>query len=526
MNNILELLSEALKAQEQLKNGKTFLASYVVERFEKVAEANPNDQLVGNMRDVFVKKAKTQPFFSQKEITESYDHLLGLAGGHTSFRDNLSDFLLENRKITEKVSKGSEIRKEEYDNKNLESIYKDTPLSNAFSEFFFGKESSFGLYNKISDNTVEKVVSNQLKSVGCTPSEIKVLNKNEHFSLCAAVYSTNSLKKVSVYIPVQNKDGIVQIPENFIQDEKLVPITRDNIALAIKEQEYKSKDFDSKKFSEQRSLDEMVKAPKKEPAPFLKELVDLENVFVAASNKFSADQIKLASSVLSFELAKMKVPYSNIKIAGSTQSELLFDVFIPTNHGNGVIQVPVEVHNGKPLIPSKFAAIVTENSDQSTFDFNKSGFDKFYMVMSEGTVNVKTARQKDGMNLMGYPELKMTIVEGVSKKDYKSAEDALSIIQDKFGPEKFKVALEEFSTMLKQSSSSIDSKRQELIKEAIRRKELIKIPTTIEYYSPKLGLPLSKIAFDDNGVMIPVSRKIADSQLSEVEITTSKVYLT
>ena len=84
------------------------------------------------------------------------------------------------------------------------------------------------------------------------------------------------------------------------------------------------------------------------------------------------------------------------------------------------------------------------------------------------------------------------------------AEDALSTIQAKFGDAQYKVALEKFSKLLKYSSEG--SERDKMIKNALKSGDLIMVPTSIEPYSPKLGLPASKVTFDEKGRLVPMRK--------------------
>ena len=86
-------------------------------------------------------------------------------------------------------------------------------------------------------------------------------------------------------------------------------------------------------------------------------------------------------------------------------------------------------------------------------------------------------------------------------------------------------AIDHYSKLLKHATGSTE--RDRLIKEAKDRGELINIPTSVQLYSPKLGLPISKIAFDEKGRMVPAARLRSSSDLSDsgAMISTSKISL-
>jgi hypothetical protein len=108
------------------------------------------------------------------------------------------------------------------------------------------------------------------------------------------------------------------------------------------------------------------------------------------------------------------------------------------------------------------------------------------------------------MSQMSYNQLIDRMIDGVSKGDLRQAEDALSAVGGKFGGEQYKFALDKFSKLLKHSSKSTD--RNDMIKKALASGDLIQLPTSVQPYCPKLGLPVSKVDFDDRGRPVPMRR--------------------
>jgi hypothetical protein len=129
------------------------------------------------------------------------------------------------------------------------------------------------------------------------------------------------------------------------------------------------------------------------------------------------------------------------------------------------------------------------------------------------------------MDRLNYSQLIGEMEAGIASSDYKRAENALSSIQSKFEPAQHLAALDHYTRLLKHSSSS--TTRDAMIKAAVDRGELISLPTSVQLYCPKLGLPLSKIAFDEKGRPIPAMRTFSASDLSETGamISTSKISL-
>jgi hypothetical protein len=171
-------------------------------------------------------------------------------------------------------------------------------------------------------------------------------------------------------------------------------------------------------------------------------------------------------------------------------------------------------------LPSKFAA--ETSSEEIVYDFSKEGFVRFASSLKANSTPIKIARDTGEMADMSYQQLLDRMVDGVANKDYRLAEDSLSVIQRRFGGNQYLVAFDQFTQLLKHSSSG--SARDGLIKEAFDKGYLIKVPTSVELYCPSLGLPVSKVAFDDKGRPIPAGRRTkSENQVQDTIISSSRI---
>ena len=162
--------------------------------------------------------------------------------------------------------------------------------------------------------------------------------------------------------------------------------------------------------------------------------------------------------------------------------------------------------NGQPILPSTF------DFNKTSYDFSSMGFNKFANDISIGTEK-GISRQAKEMSKQSYYSLIDTMIDGVSSGDLRMAEDALATIGGKFDSGQYKAALDKFSKLLKHSSKG--SERDKLIKSALKSGELIVVPTSVEPYCPKLGLPASKIAFDDKGRIVPARKSSKADNLDD-----------
>jgi hypothetical protein len=137
----------------------------------------------------------------------------------------------------------------------------------------------------------------------------------------------------------------------------------------------------------------------------------------------------------------------------------------------------------------------------------------------------KVSREVEEMSRLSYSQLVDQIDSGVANKNYKQAEDAVAMVGQKFGGEQHIAVLDRFSRLLKHSTGSTE--RDALIKAAFDNGDLIKVSTSVQLYCPKLGLPVSKVAFDAKGRPIPMSRSRQSGNLSDTGamISSSKISL-
>jgi hypothetical protein len=509
------LKKQAESAIRTLEVGREYPSNYVLNRLDSAWESNQKDQVIGNMRSVISKVASKQTYITQKEITSLYDRFSNISGGATAFRDELGDLLLSGYgKLPE--PKRSEISKTAADMSKPVTLNDKTSLSEAFSVLFsFGSNDDSGTYNKNLVKKAERLVTLELNAMGIKPDMVKSVTGNEHYILCNAYYKNPDFTTSHVSIPVQVSNGTVGIPSELISEGSVVKLSKENVLVILKTAQKKQKDSGLSKYSDLRQLESISTPSVKAPAA-LKEKFDLSEEIVLASNKFSADQIKLAHSVVVTEVASWGAR-AQVKFSGTNKRGMSFLVKTATSAGEKSFVVPVEVTNEKVAMPSEFM----DNS--SKYDFSARGYNQF-LAGAKVVKNASFSRETEELGKLSYAQLMDLVMDGVARKDYKSSEDALSTIGSKFGPERFKIALEDFQKLIKTASSSFD---ETLIKEAVKRGDLIRTRNSVEWFCPKLGLPLSKIAFDEKGRPVPKFRN-EKRDLDSIDgtiISTSKIIM-
>jgi len=518
MNQLKKIVEQAKKALDKLNNGKTFPTSYVVNRLEASVAKNPGDALIGYMRDVYVKRASSNAFVSQREISETYDHLYGMSGGKSAFRNELEDLLFTKQAIESPERAGTTSRIP-VENK-LEPLYSSSKLSEELSGAFSldGKTS----FSAVSDNTLrkaEKYARLQVVALGYQPSEVTAIRSNEHFVLCNASISTSDFTQVNVPIPVQVTNGMPTLPTSFVQQDELVKLNKENLFIFVKDMNNFTKKSSRQKFEAQRAWGDLrVESPAIPSA--LEKYTNLDNELVAAATCFSRDQVNAAISIVSAELSSLGIGRTQVKLISADKRTLQLAASIPSALGQVEASIAVDMPNGSPVIPSHLSVA------GERYRLNPTGL-KSILAHAAKTESInKVSRETEEMGRMTYAQLVDQMDNGVAHSNLKQAEAALSVIESKFGSQRYMASLDRFSKLLKHASGSTE--RNTLIKEAFDRGDLINVPTSVQLYCPKLGLPVSKVTFDAKGRVVPMTRKTQPEELnaSGVMISTSKVSLT
>ena len=318
-------------------------------------------------------------------------------------------------------------------------------------------------------------------------------------------------------IPVQVTNGVPSLPTHFVQEDKLVKLTKETVYIFVKDKNNFKMKSAKDKFSSQRSFGELDTGSVVTPAS-LEPYANIEDSLVEAASSFSVNQIKLARNVVASHLSSFGIPNVQLKVLASNDKTLTFSSSIPTDKGRVEVSIPVDMPNGSPVIPSKFSLA------GESFSLSESGLRKV-IDNTPGAAHHTVSREVEEMRRLSYQQLISEVAAGVSAGDLRRSEDAMSVIQSKFGGERYKSALDTFSKMLKHASSG--GERETLIKAALDRGDLIRVPTSVQLYCPKLGLPVSKVAFDDKGRPVPAVRKVSSDSIEAAGamINSSKIVL-
>ncbi len=503
MKDISRLKLEAEKAIEKLVSGKTYTSKYALSRINAALDKSPNDVLIGTMRDVVEKYAQKNPFITQTKIGSLYDHLCGFSHNKGTFRDSLEDLLPSKNNITPDITKGAAGSRVDHRGQ-LPPLVEDSDLSRELSGVFsLDSGPTIPNYNNNTLRRAEKFAKVQLNSIGHPPVSVSAVRSNNHFVLCSATYKMANHDTVSVAIPVGIHNGAPSLPSKFIKSGSLTDLSGDSLFLHLKEAQHELSE--SRSQAEFRRGDSIKADPVSVPSA-LEGIVKIDDALVVAASNFSVDQVMMASNIVASELSGYGVVNPQVSVSSATDSSIILSADIPTKKGRLAVSVPVEMVNGQPILPSSF------EFEKISYDFSNIGFNKFSNDISVRDASV-VSRQMKEMSRQSYHSLIDSMIDGVSSGDLRRAEDALATIGGKFDSGQYKAAFNKFGKLLKHSSKG--SERDRLIKSALKSGELIVVPTSVEPYCPKLGLPASKIAFDDKGRIIPARKSSKADNLDE-----------
>ena len=520
--SIKKLLKQSQELLGKMNSGKEFTSQHVYTKLSIAADKHPNDVLLNTMRDVMAKTAAKKPFVSQKEIADIYNKLYKYSGSFSNFRSELPEFLPEGYGQGKAPTRGASSSRVDM-GQSLEPLqdYRADlkPLAQALSTAFsLDKKGSFGGYNRNDLEKAERFASIQLKSIGAEPRAVKAVNSNEHFILCLASYVAADNSEIILKVPVQHNGTTPTVPTHFIQNGDIEALSQKNVLSFLKESEYANRFKKTAKFEELRRNDS-VSVERTELANSISKWANLEQDLVEASATYDKNTVRLASSVLTTELKSFGVFNPQVKLNASYDRGLIFDVSFGGPTGHAQMQLPVEISGKQPLPPVSFKVA------NQTYDFSRKGFDKFAL---ENSVNKssKISLKSDYLEHKTYNELVNIMITAANKSDLKTSEDCLMQIQRSFDGQLVVNALSKYSQILK--NASLNSQKEKLIKIAIQKGDLIKTKNSFDLYSPKYGKPLSKLAFDAKGNLVPKYRE-QNKNLEESEtigISTSQIKLT
>jgi len=521
MNQYSDIKRQAETLLSQMDRGKDFIIGHVSNRLTKVADAHPQDTVIKAVARVIERMSQQDPtrLICQAEIDEVYQRLVGL-NPNTQFREILGDLLIS--KAPEPVHPGKQYA-EAYRDPLTEAIAEiDPAITKGLGKIFDAREER---YDPNMAAVVRDKVGMELKSLGFD-SRIRLAGGNARYLVFSADLRTKHGAS-RVYIPAEAVSG--RFPSIFLSGDRFVPLTSKNLrehlevsagrkelppsipavlasldVLTGQARKTASKE-DVTKISnllpfkdgsaglsgmplyadmKQEEVHD-VRIPRVEVPKPLKALAsEIEESVTEASVGYPQAAVRLAKRTLHAELTAMGFRGVQVRVASGTDDGLICEAVLNTAKGKVSIEVPIEMQNNQPLMPSVFA--------QGDFcdDFNEAKL-KAFIQRDPPTVSVAVRRDSP---LLGSSigELKDALIKAVAQENYKACEDILEVMAERW-PDRSREALVTYKQLLRQASVMRQAHSD------MRCSKIIRSSNSIHPLCGHLMVPIHKVIQDEHG---------------------------
>lgn len=517
MTNITNIKSEAEKLLKELQRGNEYIIAQVDSRMRQAVIQYPRDTVIRAVAGVIEKMAFNDPsrVISQGEINKIYNNLAGL-NSNTQFREALGDFL--NTSITKTSSENSEFvskRRDTQDN-TLDVL---AGVNNELKILFEQSEDKYDR-NKIA--SAKNRVDTELSMIGFNKTRTKFAGGSSNFLIFSSDLDTNR-GAVRIYVPCEANSQ--NLPSVFVGGDQFMELTAENInnhiinsanfrtqlppvhailhslniltanaKKAMPESEFnkianKIPTDKTMPLSAPSLLGEIpdwkplgtVQMPKVNvPEPLKIMASDLEEQMVETALDFPLASVRTAKNMLASEINAMGFSGTQVKISAPTQDGFICEAILNTPKGKVSIEVPIEMKQNRPLMPSVFA------KQDEIFDFDEASIKAF---VSRGS-NRDTYINRDNQLLdLDISKLRDLLVKSAIDKKFDTCDEILAVACEKFDTTTYKNLINDFNSILKNASEIIEThcSRQ------------IKSPNSIYKYCGHHNVPLHDVVQDENG---------------------------
>ncbi len=510
LKQIADLARGLLKSADV---GKEYTMEYVVSRLDGALDEYPNDPVIRSVAQVLNKQSKNGKLTtSQKELYEVYNHFAGLSA-NSMIKEAVGDILY----VYDSAPKASISNQTEYSYRpNTEELsfnIAHNPLENLFD-----KKIEAGIYY---DPTLAKIgkqtLLDELNSIGIPATDIKVVaGVGDNVAIVYDAIFTNKLGTAHIPMFIEVKDGTTP-PTHFYCNNQFIQLTAENLNKAIVEKAQIENDIANVKMTGIRTSSSIISSnfafEEDAPAaitldrvpmpPALKDFASFaEEALIDASTAFGPELVRTAKALCSRELSNMGFK-AQVMLSESTDNCLICSAELDSSLGKVEIKLPVEIINDRPQIPALF---YNETDKDKIFDFTKAELSNY--LTAAKTDNGRILRYSADFFNMTFNQLKEEMLNGVSKKDYVRAEQALNRIEDKFGSELHLAALSDYAKYL--SYASVD---KEEVPQA--KCKLLLTKGSIEPRCGHYNVPISRVATNTRGDCELIERKAKYDNLAE-----------
>lgn len=472
MTNFNALKNQAEYLLAKLEHGKCYKIADLSQNLNIAADQNPSDIVIVSVARIVEQLKDKDPagIMTQGQLENIYQELIGL-NTNTRFREVLGELLRSRQN-------DPELTNEKYINSMRDPIDKPIEIkgSEELNRLFDPKPKNY-FHNA---SKAKEKVELELKSIGLKNPHVNLEGGDTKFLVFSTNIDTNR-GPIPVYIPTEASGE--KFPEVFVGLNDLEKLSYQNLSNYIK-------NASDNKYRLQEVLAKSdIDIQKVEVPSELKSLVpSIEESILEASVGYPQSSVRMAKRMIIAELGSMGFKNSQIRVASPTSDGFICEAVLNTPSGKMNIEIPIEMNNDTPLLPSVFA------KNDYIADFNASNIQS--LILKEAGKVDNFVRDDSQLYAMSLVELKDTILKSAVKKDYNTCDEAIEVVANRFDEDTYRSVVADYHSILVNSVNS-----EEIIRQAYEDEDqFVKTPNSIYPVHKKLGLPVHQLIRDENGV--------------------------
>ena len=409
----------------------------------------------------------------------------------------------------------------------------------------------------------QTVASLELARLGVAPKSVNTFGGTESFIICDATYETPKgeahllvpveLSKSGTLIPTffASKHGFADLNKQTVEEHIIASAGKSfNVkaetlinALSVAKEASTMDDFEikalamqeavnNKKLTKEASSMDQSQMPFASNGIFMQEVDKAENASVqlpqAKDFEKFASSLSSSKGVASFVFGEALVssardaisskimsfgykPQISVLACDDTDNTITYAIRVDTGNGPVGFEAMAEINNGKATLPS-----IIVSADKA-YDFSREGINS---IIKSNEPDYKSVAAVSPMYELKASEILENIRVAADAGDFKTAEEALTVLAEKGDKETYSLGLAEYMRSVNASANK-HLQKQASVKSCCKR--IVKASTHSAPICGHLNLPLDKVYQNEQGECVPLYRKAMSDTYEGVLFNTSKI---